>query len=228
MRLFTLFLAAAIGTHVSSSSIEKLIVAALQQIQVLTNATTYTIAAFNGSSIEATLPIDSATATVISAIQNSTHAVQQTSQNLTDATSQAIGPYTQILAYYANASVATLISKKPDLAKLNTLPLVVMSLQQQANASNSFSEAVLAKIPETERPFALAINSQLSESLQQGIDCFSGMNETCNTNIVNGSRTIDMAMQIGAIPKSDGERNMKPIAWTLVLTAVFAAVMGGL
>lgn len=223
MRLLVVILATATTAAVAKSSLETLIVTSLTQIMVLTNNTIPKIAAFNGSSLERTLPIDSATSQVISAIQNSTKAVQARPGALDNAGAEAIGPNTQILAYTVNASVATLIQRKPEFAMVKALPFVVLSLQQQANASNNFSAAVLAKIPADLRSFAEAINSQLSDSIQLGIDCFSGRNESCNPNVINGSRTYDYAVEIGAIPKSDGYRVVSVAGWAIVLSCALMA-----
>lgn len=226
MRLLVAILATALIVA-AESSLETLIVDSLTEILILTNETIPKIASFNGSSLEGTIPIDSATSQVISAIQNSTKAVQANPDTLSNAAAEAIGPNTQALAYTVNASVATLIRKKPQFAMVKALPFVVLSLQQQANASNNFSSVVLGKIPTGLRPFAEAINSQLSDSIQLGIECFNGRNESCNPNVVNASRTYDYAVEIGAIPKSDAYHAESVAGWLVILSCASMAFMFG-
>ena len=102
-----------------------------------------------------------------------------------------------------------------------TGPLVITSLQQQQNASNDFSKAILSRTPPGIFPIATAINSQIADSLQQGLDCFMGKNETCNATPVNASRTLDYAEDTGAITAAAAlpARATGAVAWAVVMGA---------
>lgn len=219
-------LAAAAGVHAASSENDILnqIIDDLHQVVVLTVNITDTIGKFDGSSLAAALPITTSTNNLIAYLANATMKVKQNPENLTANGAQVLGPYSQGLAYTVNASIATLIQKKPAFMKNNLDPLVVSSLNTQINSSKTFSAAILAKIPPLLEPVAAAINSQVTDSIQQGIDCFS-KNESCNPNIVNSSRTLDAAEATGAIGAAS--RTLTIGGWTAVLGAAFVAFAVG-
>lgn len=202
------------------TDIAKTMIADLENIRNQTMAVTNVIMGFNGASINDALPINTATAQVIAAINNATMDARANPQNLTDAGSQALGPYTQELAYAANKSIAALIQKKPEFEKLSLTPLVVQSLQQQINASTVFGGVLIPKIPADTRPVATALNSQVLLSLQMGVECFQ-KNMSCNPNPVNASRTLDSAIEDGAL--SAAGRTVQGVSAVVVLGVAFAA-----
>lgn len=179
MRLSTLsvVLAGAASVQALGESAQ-MIIADLQSIQNLTEATTRAINAFNGS-LQLALPITAATNDVLAKISNATQDAK-TAQPFSDDDATALGPYTQNLAYAVNTSIAALIGKKPEFEAGSLAPIVVQSLQGQKNSSMIFSDTVSMLVPENTRSVAMALSSQTLMSIQMGIDCFSGMNETCN------------------------------------------------
>ncbi|CAK4034402.1 Hypothetical predicted protein [Lecanosticta acicola] len=195
----------------------------LNNIRNQTTAVTKVIQAFDGSSLNAALPINAATANVISAINNATADAKRNPQNLTSAGAQALAPVTQELSYAANQSIAALIAKKADFSKLDLDAIVLQSLQQQLNVSAVFSGLLIPKIPADTRPVAVALNSGLGMSLQMGIDCFSGKNASCNPTPVNASRTYDSALQDGAAVGAAG-RTVGAASATVVSMMAFLAV----
>ncbi|KAK4616311.1 hypothetical protein CLAFUW4_10538 [Fulvia fulva] len=179
MRLTTLSiaLAGAASVHAVGDSAKK-IIADLQSIQNLTEAVTGAVNAFNGS-LALALPITVATNDVLAKISSSTEDAK-TAQPFSNADATALGPYTQDLAYAVNSSIAALIGKKREFESGNLSPIVIQSLEGQKNSSKIFSDTVSMLVPENTRSVAQALSSQTLESIQQGIDCFSGMNQTCN------------------------------------------------
>ena len=197
MRLSTTVLALAGAASVQAvGESAQTIIADLQSIQNLTEAVTRAIGAFNGS-LALALPITSATNDVLAKITTSTE-YAKTAQPFSDDDATALGPYTQNLAYAVNTSIAALIGKKPEFASGNLLPIVVQSLEGQKNSSMMFSSAVSLLVPENTRSVAMALSSQTLESIQQGIDCFSGKNETCNPTNIAEAKAMSMAAEKAA------------------------------
>ncbi|KAF2159941.1 hypothetical protein M409DRAFT_29551 [Zasmidium cellare ATCC 36951] len=229
MRLLLLSALAATTALAASQDkqLEETIIEAFGGVVNLTMNVTGEIAKVAGSDLSTALPVQSATTNLVNYINNATAALNKFGAlNLTSDEALVLGPYTQGLAYTVNASIATLIGKKPDFLQLNLGPLVITSLQQQQNASVDFSKAILGRIPPDIYPVATAINSQITNSLQQGLDCFNGMNETCNATPVNASRTLDYAEDTGAITAAAAlpARATGAVAWAVVVGAAAFAI----
>lgn len=228
MRLLpTLLLAATTAYAADTKALLDTILTSLGGVATLTKNVTGMISDLDGKNVSTALPIQTATDNLVKYINNATVAVNKYDFNLTTGQAQTLGPYTQELAYTVNASIATLIGKKPAFLELSLGGLVVTSLQGQINASNHFSKAILSRVPYSLYSVSVAINSQISGSLQQGLSCFQGMNETCNANVVNASRTMQAAEDTGAIPKSAGGRSAMVAGWMVVLGAAFVAFATG-
>lgn len=231
MRLLPVLLAAAAGVY-AADSLEDTIIGSLNHIVVLTRNLTGQIADLEADKdnlspgLTQALAINASTYGLIDYIQNTTRTVKMDPDMLPDSAALELGPYTQSLAYAVNASIATLIRKKPQFNTLGSTGLVIESLKLQKNYSISLSNAILNKIDEQLQPVAAALSAQPADSIQEGLDCYS-KNESCYTAIVNSTRTLQAAEDTGAIPKS-AATTLNVAGYVVVLGAAFVAFATGI
>lgn len=196
------------------------VINSLQAIQDLTINSTYTIGNFSGELNDA-LAIQTATGVLNDATYNATLACAQIG-NLSVSDSEALGAFTQGLAYAVNASIATLISKKPLFEKLGIAQLVVGSLQSLMAGSYAFSATVLQKVPPELQIVSAALSTQVGESIGEGIQCFNGTASACITTIANPDRTRLQAILNDTI--NDGS-SIRATGFTALIVAIFATLL---
>ncbi|CAF9929984.1 MAG: hypothetical protein GOMPHAMPRED_005533 [Gomphillus americanus] len=197
------------------------VLSSLQVIRDLTVNSTWIIGNFTGSNITQALAISKATQVIDDATYNATLAIKQIG-NLSVSDAEVLGAFSQDLAYAVNASIATLISKKPLFEKLNLATLVVPSLQGLALGSYAFSSTILTKVPQELQTVSTALSYQVIESIAEGIHCFNGTASSCITTIVNPDRTRIQAIENGTI---NGAPAVKATGWLALVVAVVFTVM---
>ena len=138
----------------------------INTIRLQTINLTSQIAAFDGKNVSAVVPITQAQTNLISVIQKATKAAEPVAP-WDDATDLLVGPKIQSLADAVNASIATLVSRKPQFSMLGLDSVVVLDLQQLLNVSEVFSNEVLTKGPVNEQPIGQDLSDQVILSLQQ-------------------------------------------------------------
>lgn len=193
----------------------------LSAIKDLTINSTYTVGNFTGASISDALAIQASTGVLNDATYNATLACAKIA-NLSVSDSETLGKYTQGLAYAVNASIATLISKKPAFDKLKITSLVLTSLNALATGSYGFSVTLLQKVPTELQIISEALSSQIGHSIGQGIECFSGKDSSCITAIVDPDRTKSQAIANDTISDAN---SIKAAGFTALAVAIFAAML---
>ena len=197
------------------------VLSALEVIRDLTINSTWIIGNFTGSNVTQAIAIQTATQVIDDATYNSTLAIKQIG-NLSVSDAEVLGAFSQDLAYAVNASIATLISKKPIFEKLGLASLVVPSLQGLAFGSYVFSSTILTKVPQELQSVSSALSAQVVESITEGIQCFNGTASSCITTIANPDRTRIQAIENGTL---NGAPAVKVTGWLALVVAVFFTVM---
>lgn len=172
----------------------------LHHVRFLTNNLTDAIAAWDGHNYAAALEnIHYPSQAMVDYVINATDVLKQypTTFDLTQAF--RIGSPAQRLAYAVNASIATLERRGPEIKTMLMEPVVVLDLSRLLNATRGFSAVLSSYVPKDLRPVATTIQGQFVASLQQGIDCFSGQNNVCQTAIVDPNRTYKLAIKYNAM-----------------------------
>lgn len=176
----------------------------LNHMRFLTNNLTDSIYAWDGKSFVGALnnihyPSNATSEYII----NATEVLKKypTTFDLTQAF--RIGSPAQNLAYAVNKSVAMLERRKHDFDENSMGPIVIPDLQALLNATMGFSTLLTSYVLEDLRPVAKNIQTQFVESLQQGIDCFNGKKDVCQTAIVDPNRAPELALKYNAM-KPDG------------------------
>lgn len=79
------------------------------------------------------------------------------------------------LSDHVDATVDKVIAKK-DLFVENCLgPAILEGLQEQLQASNDLATAITAKVPDSVKSIAAQLSSQISTSIQRGVDAYTGV-----------------------------------------------------
>lgn len=172
----------------------------LEHIKFLTTNLTDAIKAWDGKSLVGALDnIHRPTNATTEYILNATEVLKQHPTTFDMTQAFRIGSPSQNLAYAVNASIATLERRRDDFMANAMGPIVVPDIQGLLNATQGFSEVLTSYVAKDLRPVAANIQVQFVNSLQQGIDCFSGKVETCQTAIVNPNRTRKLALKYNAM-----------------------------
>lgn len=198
--LLTLISAATAG----SSAAFQLADQRLTSIKGMTDKLTDAISSWDGTDLQASLNnIHLPSVSLVEYINNSSALLSQQQVTFDNTQSFKIGTPAQKLSYAVNASIATLIRRKGsfDASKLGLI--VIDDLKSLLTASRNFSQTLTGLVPEALRPVAVNLEAQNIDSLQQGIDCFSGTASACIGAIIDPNRTLELAIRYNAM-KPDG------------------------
>ncbi|ORY56649.1 hydrophobic surface binding protein A-domain-containing protein [Pseudomassariella vexata] len=137
------------------------IVTAMDSISQSNAALNSTIVSWNGDLL-GTLPILTKSTTLLASLHDATKVAQASAQlNTIEAVTVAFA--TNDLVAETNLTLTNIIAARPKFDELLLRPIILLSLNQQKEASDEFSAAVVEKVPEELRGAADALVAALDE-----------------------------------------------------------------
>ena len=168
MRFRIISLAAlAIGILASGEDI----VAAITTIDESTVSLGDVVASWPGNLLGA-LPIVKASTSLLFDIKEGTKTAED-ALPLDEAGTFAVAQATLALASNVNTTLETVIGAKPKFTKLLLSPIILANLKIEQHATDSFSEAVIEKVPEEFKEVAETLVEGIQQSFDKAIEAYA-------------------------------------------------------
>ncbi|KFY87240.1 hypothetical protein V500_07043 [Pseudogymnoascus sp. VKM F-4518 (FW-2643)] len=147
------------------------ILAAMTKISAATSKLNGTIADFHGGLIGLgeTIPILIQSTTLLNDIKEGTKTADASAELTVDETIQVAGATSNLVAG-VQSSLKTIVATKPEFDELLVIsPVILINLEQQKSATDKFSKAVVAKLPEQFRSIAEGLIAPIDVAFDEAI-----------------------------------------------------------